>query len=274
VTSIRFENESYKTLRQDLAQGAELPIEHSLPERLKFERELHFADVSYQYPEASDRALKNVSLTIRPHETVAIVGKTGAGKSTLMDLLLGLIDPTEGEITVDQKPLADCRRAWQEQIGYVPQQVYIADDTVARNIAFGVAEENINREKVILAATAAGIHDHIDNNLDSGYATLLGERGIRLSGGQRQRLGLARALYDEPGVLVFDEATSALDESTERSIMRAISELAATHTIILIAHRKSTIDYCDRIILIESGRIVEDAAAAEMRSPIFKQMFG
>ncbi|MBT8096229.1 MAG: ABC transporter ATP-binding protein/permease [Woeseia sp.] len=274
VTSIRFENESYKTLQQDLVQGSDTSIERNLPDRLVFEHGLHFTDVSYQYPEASDRALKSMTFTIRPNETVAVVGKTGAGKSTLIDLVLGLIDPTEGEITVDQKPLADCRRAWQRQIGYVPQQVYIADDTVTRNIAFGVPKENIDRKRVTDAATAAGIHDHIANNLEKGYDTLLGERGIRLSGGQCQRLGLARALYDEPGVLVFDEATSALDESTERSIMLAIRALAATHTIILIAHRKSTIDYCERIILIESGQIVEDAATAEMCSSIFRELFG
>jgi ABC-type multidrug transport system fused ATPase/permease subunit len=213
--------------------------------------------VSYSYPEHSRTALKDVSLEIRTCTTVGIVGGTGAGKTTLVDMILGLLAPTSGEIRIDDVPLGiQNLRPWQRAIGYVPQSIYLVDDTVARNIAFGLPAEAIDQAAIERAAKLAALHDFVLAELPDGYDTIVGERGVRLSGGQRQRIGIARALYNEPSLLILDEATSALDNITERVVMEAVDTMRHEMTIVMIAHRLSTVRQCDVIHVMERGSIV------------------
>jgi ATP-binding cassette subfamily C protein len=216
--------------------------------------------VSFRYESAPNRVLDSISLEIPRNTMCAFVGSTGCGKSTLIDLLTGLHQPSSGEIIVGHQPLnADNLSSWKATIGYVPQDIFLIDDSIAQNIAFGVLPEDIDHEQIRKVASAAQLLNFIEAELDEGFSTIVGERGVRLSGGQRQRIGLARALYHEPSVLILDEATSALDEQTESRLMDAIYELAGKKTIIVIAHRLSTVSRCNPIYLLESGdaRLVE-----------------
>ena len=232
--------------------------DHSLPTALpastNFHQSIALDQVGFAYP-IGGPVLDDISFTIAKGERIGIAGTTGSGKSTLMDLLLGLLEPREGAILIDGQPLDNETRAnWQAQIAHVPQAIYLADDTIAANIAFGVAESAIDRERIEAAAASAGIGDFIAT-LPNGYRTVTGERGVRLSGGQRQRIGIARALYKRASVLVFDEATSALDNVTEEGVMASIGALADDITIVMIAHRLTTLKDCDRVIHLENGRI-------------------
>ena len=219
-----------------------------------FKQSIRFAKVGFAYP-VGGKVLHDVDFTIRKGERIGIAGTTGSGKSTLMDLLLGLLDPTDGTILIDDHPLDDALRAgWQAEIAHVPQAIYLADDTLAANIAFGTPADEVDPARVAAAARSAGIADFIAT-LGDGYQSMTGERGVRLSGGQRQRIGIARALYKNASVLVFDEATSALDTRTEQGIMASVAGLASDITIIMIAHRLTTLKDCDRIIHLEHGRI-------------------
>jgi ATP-binding cassette subfamily C protein len=210
--------------------------------------------VSYAYDAGGASVLDDVSLAIRRGESIGIVGHTGAGKSTLVDLLLGLLQPTAGRISVDGRDRRQHARWWQRQIGYVPQAFFVTDDTLRRNIAFGIPDAEIDERRVQRAARVAQLEEVVAG-LPQGLDTFVGERGIRLSGGQRQRVVIARALYHEPQVLVFDEATSALDNQTEREIARAIEALHGAITLIVIAHRLSTVRGCDRLIFLDQGRV-------------------
>jgi ABC-type multidrug transport system fused ATPase/permease subunit len=216
---------------------------------------LRFEHVSYAY-DGREPVLRDVDLTVQRGESVGIMGATGAGKSTLVDLTLGLLAPTSGRILADDQPISTIRRGWQRQIGYVPQAPFLLDDTLEANIAFGVAPEAIDRTRVRDAARAAQL-DTLVSRLPQGLATPIGERGVALSGGERQRLSIARALYIDPAVLIFDEATSALDAGTERALTDALDALKGTRTMIIIAHRDSTVAHCDRIIALEDGRIAQ-----------------
>lgn len=218
----------------------------SIPSALQWQKAITFENLGFQYPGASKPLFENLSLTVPKNTSLGIVGQTGCGKSTLVDLLLGLHVPTSGKILIDDTTLGpENRRAWRGGIGYVPQDIFLIDDTVAANIAFGVPKEKIVAADLERAATAAQIIDFIQNELPHGWQTLVGERGVRLSGGQRQRIGLARALYHEPELLVFDEATSALDTETEDGVMEAINHLRGQVTMIVIAHRLRTVETCD-----------------------------
>jgi ATP-binding cassette subfamily C protein len=209
---------------------------------------------------------------LKPGESLGIVGATGSGKSTLVDVLLGLLRPTAGQLLLDGKPLNGHERAWQRLIGYVPQAPYLLDDTIRRNIAFGVGDTLIDEHRVARASTLAQLEDVV-RHLPQGLDTPLGERGARLSGGQQQRVAIARALYGDPAVLVFDEATAALDNQTEREVTRAIAALHGTRTLIVIAHRLSTVAACDRLIFLEGGRIAAAGTYQELLShPAFKTM--
>lgn len=215
---------------------------------------VRFEDVSYAYDEDGPAVLRDVALEIRRGESIGVVGPTGAGKSTLIDLLLGLIAPTTGRITIDGRDLAGRSRWWQRQIGYVPQTFALFDDTLRRNVAFGIPDDEVDEARLLEAVRSAQL-DEVVAGLPDGLDTLVGERGIRLSGGQRQRVVIARALYHEPRVLVFDEATSSLDTQTEREVTRAIEALHGAVTLVVIAHRLSTVRGCDRLIVLREGRV-------------------
>jgi len=229
------------------------PKEAAAGEALPFEETIRFDRVAYTYARGRLPALHDITLEIPKGARVGIAGKTGSGKSTLMDLVIGLLEPTEGEILIDGVKLSAANRAaWQRNIAHVPQAIFLADASVAENIAFGVKREKIDRERVKRAAEQAELAGVIAA-LPNGYDTRVGERGIQLSGGQRQRVGIARALYKQASVLVFDEATSALDTETETAVMDAIGRLDRTLTILIIAHRVTTLEGCDMIVRLEAG---------------------
>jgi ABC-type multidrug transport system fused ATPase/permease subunit len=214
-------------------------------------------NVHYSYPNTSRTALKDVSFNIPAKTTVGLVGATGSGKTTMVDIILGLLEPQKGTLEIDGKVIKSHNsRSWQKSIGYVPQHIFLADDTVAANIAFGVETKYINQESVEKVAKIANLHDFVIEELSDQYQTTIGERGIRLSGGQRQRIGIARALYHNPQVLVLDEATSALDNQTEQAVMEAVNNLSKNVTIILIAHRLNTVKNCDIIYKLDKGRLI------------------
>lgn len=211
--------------------------------------------INYCYPGAASNALTNISLTIRKGESIALIGKSGAGKTTLVDVLLGLLIPQSGDIRVDGSSAYSNLRSWQNLIGYIPQSIFLTDDTIARNIAFGVPDHHIDQKKLDKAIRSAQLSE-LMQQLPEGMQTMVGERGVLLSGGQRQRIGIARALYHEREILVLDEATSALDNETESLISEALRELGGTKTMIIIAHRLTTVQHCNHIYEMNQGRVV------------------
>jgi len=233
------------------------------PENINFKKDIIalkqsiiLNQIQYSYPNAPKAAIKNLSLIIPAKSFVGFVGVTGSGKTTVVDLILGLLKAQNGTLVVDDQMITEYnRRAWQRTIGYIPQLIYLADDTVAANIAFGLNAKDIDQQAVERAAKMANLHDFVVNEMPHQYQTTVGERGIRLSGGQRQRIGIARALYHRPQVLIMDEATSALDNITERAIMDALHNVKYESTVILIAHRLSTVKACDTIFLLEKGEL-------------------
>jgi len=248
-----------------------LPLEPSVAERtavispLLVHHDITLEHVTYRYPSAPQPALHDLSLRIPARQTVGLVGTTGSGKTTTVDLILGLLEPHTGALCVDGTPItAANRRAWQRSIGYVPQQIYLADDSVAANIAFGVPRDQIDRSAVERAARIANLHEFVTTQMPDGYDTAVGERGVRLSGGQRQRIGIARALYHQPQVLILDEATSALDNLTEQAVMEAVYNLGREVTVILIAHRLSTVRAADRIFLLRGGQVAAQGTFEEL----------
>lgn len=226
-------------------------------EEVCFERSVALKGVWFSYPSSEAPVLKDIHLEIPRNSSVAFVGMTGSGKSTLLDVLLGLLPPEKGALEVDGVPITPRNaRGWQKKIGYVPQDIYVSDSCVTENIAFGLPPERVDGAMVEQAARAAKLHDFIVGELPSGYDTIVRESGSRLSGGQYQRLVIARALYFNPEVLVLDEATSALDGLTESYVMEAVRDLGGSRTILIVAHRLATVRNCDRIYLLEGGRIV------------------
>ena len=260
MAQMRFSKPTLDNLHRDM-KAAEANM-RSLPPRapgavVHLQHRLVLDDIHYAYPGADRPALRGMSLEIPARSTVGIVGGTGAGKTTTVDIILGLLMPETGTLTVDGVPVtATNMRAWQRSIGYVPQQIFLTDDTVSANIAFGREPAEIDQAAVERAARTAELHDFVMREMPQGYATFVGERGVRLSGGQRQRIGIARALYHDPDVLILDEATSALDNLTERAVMDAVHNLGHAKTIVMIAHRLSTVRDCDVIFMLEHGRVV------------------
>jgi ATP-binding cassette, subfamily B, bacterial PglK len=257
-----------------LRSAPELPLEVQT-KRLGLTKTLELRGIVFSYPKAERRALDSVDLIVKANSIVGIVGGSGAGKSTVVDLILGLLEPEQGQILVDGQ-LLECRRMadWRNGIGYVSQQIYLIDDTVEANIAFGIPKECIDRNAVVRAAKLAGLHSFIIEDLKCGYDHIVGDRGVRLSGGQRQRIGIARALYHDPDVLILDEATSALDNITEAAVMDALNNLGRAKTIIMIAHRLTTIQACDNIFLMEHGRISDQGKYSDLvgRNETFRRM--
>ena len=223
-----------------------------------FEKNIRLKDVSFGYDENSLPAINKINVDIKKGDCVGVIGKTGSGKSTLIDIMMGLLDPTHGTLEVDENVITSSnRRAWQSRIAHVPKSIYLSDSTIEENIAFGIPVEEIDSSLVRRAAISANI-DSAVNEWPLKYKTKLGERGIRLSGGQRQRIGIARALYKQADVLFLDEATSSVDSKTESSIMKAIEKLGNDVTLIIIAHRITTLKNCSRILeLTNEGKIYE-----------------
>lgn len=241
----------------ELAEISDMPVQlpvDSVTKDSRFEKYIDLKEVFFQYPGTDHPALKEISLRIKKGSAVGFVGSSGAGKTTLVDLLLGILEPTTGLVFVDDVPTNTDSKEWQSNLGYIPQQIYLCDDTIAKNIAYGIPDEEVNLDQVKKVAEVAQLHTFVDS-LPEAYDTVIGEAGVRLSGGQRQRIGIARALYHEPEVLVMDEATSALDNKTERFFMEALSRLREKYTIIMIAHRLSTVKDCDTLFMMENGRI-------------------
>ncbi len=256
-TQLRFVGASLSALDKEISSLKALDIQQTQIIPLQLTQAIQLTQVSYYYPNATQPALKGIDLTIHAHSKVGFVGATGSGKTTMVDVILALLEPQEGTLSVDGLTItAANRRAWQRAIGYVPQYIYLADDSVAANIAFGVNVKDIDQKAVERAAKIANLHEFVINDLPLGYLTTVGERGVRLSGGQRQRIGIARALYNSPQVLIFDEATSALDNLTEQAVMESVNKLGHQVTIIMVAHRLSTIKSCDQIFLLDGGKIV------------------
>lgn len=269
VAQLRFGRAALDAVYADLSKRTTLAEirDPEQNERLVPRHTLAFEGVHYTYPNAQENALAEIDLKIPVGSSLGLIGTTGAGKTTMVDLLLGLLRPTQGRILVDDTPVTDSNlRAYQQCLGYVPQDIFLSDTTIAANIALGVPHHELDMAAVERAARMAQIDEFIRNDMPNGYETFVGERGIRLSGGQRQRIGIARALYHDPEVLVFDEATSALDTATERAVMRAISGLQDTKTVILIAHRLSTVRTCDQVVLLERGRVAAQGTYSELQS--------
>lgn len=252
ITSLRFGRAALDDVRHDLSLPVPPPVKDVTP--LPFTEAIRLNGVSFSYEGTETPTLQNMDLTIRRGESLGIVGSTGAGKSTLIDLIVGLSTPTRGAVTVDGVDIRSCEPAWQRNIGMVSQEVFLADDTLRRNIALGLGEDEIDDGMVREAARLAQLEEFVDS-LPEGFETRVGERGVRVSGGQRQRVAIARALYDRPRVLIFDEGTSALDNHTELLLINALEQLRAHHTIITVAHRLSTVRDYDRIAFLAGGRL-------------------
>ena len=263
-TQLTFVGPSVNNLYEDI-KNLEVFETNQRDENLSFTKEISLKNIDYNYPNSSRTALKNINLTIPAKTTVGLVGSTGSGKTTIIDIILGLLEAQKGTLEVDGKVISKKnKRSWQRSIGYVPQNIYLSDDTVAANIAFGVDLKDIDEEAIKKAAKIANLNNFVLDELPNQYQTKIGERGIRLSGGQKQRIGIARALYHNPKVLILDEATSALDNQTEQAVMDAVNNLSKNITIILVAHRMNTVKKCDIIFKIEKGELISQGTFEEV----------
>jgi ATP-binding cassette, subfamily B, bacterial PglK len=254
MNSLKYSAAPLADLHADLRTIEQMDIDAHPADPLPFQDGLCLEQVEFAYERADRPALTGIDLQVRHGEQIGICGPTGGGKTTLVDVMTGLLEPTSGRVTVDGQDLRDHARGWQRNLGIVPQMVFLTDDTLRRNIALGVPDEDINEEALREAIKLAQLEDFVAA-LSAGLETEVGERGVRVSGGQRQRIAIARALYIRPSVLVFDEGTSALDNATEALLMAAIERLRGDHTIILIAHRLTTVRHCDRVLFLEAGAV-------------------
>ena len=277
IVTLKFNTPALIILSDDLKNGYFYNKSEKIDlQSLKFNESFNLKSVSFKYSNAEKYAIKNINLTFKPNTTIGIVGSTGSGKTTLVDIILGLLESNSGQCSVDDIPLSTSNiHLWQQKISYMPQNIFLIDDTVAANIAFGLGKEEIESEKLVNASKIANLHDFV-SGLPKGYDTQIGEQGVRISGGERQRIGIARALYNNPEIIVLDEGTSALDTITEFSVMEAIRQLAHKKTIILIAHRISTVKDCDIIYLLHEGEVEESGSYDELflKSDKFKKMTG
>nr|WP_088070507.1 ABC transporter ATP-binding protein [Gottfriedia luciferensis] len=265
VTTIRYSQPALSIIHEDLFLNNDQQINRSNPvvenfplqatDEKVYTDSIKLNEVSYRYPGQKDFSVKDVSLTIPIGQSVAFIGESGAGKTTLADIILGLFQPEKGEIVVDGKNLNEQMALWKQKIGYIPQSIFLSDDTIRGNIAFGLEEHQIDDKAVWRALEQAQLKEFVESLPDK-LNTTVGERGVRLSGGQRQRIGIARALYNNPEIIFMDEATSALDNETEKEIMKAIDGLKGEKTLIIIAHRLTTIENCDIVFKMNKGRLV------------------
>ena len=252
--SLRMGRPIVGVLHEDILHAASsVPnVENGKP--VRFDHVIRFEDVTYAYPNTERTVIDGVSFEIKKGSEVGIIGTTGAGKSTIVDILLGLLKPIRGKVTVDGVDISTNIRSWQDLVGYVPQTIFLIDSSIRSNIAFGIDEQNIDDEKVVRALELAQLKEFVDE-LPAGMNELVGERGVRLSGGQRQRIGIARALYLDPPILVFDEATSALDVETEKEVMKSLDHLRTNKTILIVTHRISALEHCDQTISVNEGKL-------------------
>lgn len=263
VQSLRYSLPVVNTLHEEIGLISAEPVSHQTHRTGIFKNQLSLRNISYHYAGATSPALDGISINIQKGESIGFIGSSGSGKSTLVDVLLGLLTPSGGQVELDGHDIQQDLRQWQDQIGYVPQSIYLTDDTLRRNVAFGLPNDQIDDLAVKRAINSAQLEEFV-STLPDGLDTLVGERGVRLSGGQRQRIGIARALYHDPSVLVFDEATSALDGETEREVMAAITALRGIKTIIVVAHRLSTVKSCDRLFRLKLGRIAQEGTTNDI----------
>lgn len=270
INSITFNKPSLEALYEDLTESdrEEAERQKEIEEKKKQnrtvnigeERNIFARDITYTYPNKTEPVLRNVNVTVNAGESIGIVGATGAGKTTLVDIILGLLKPQEGTVCYGALDIHEDYAEWQKHIGYIPQFIYLVDDTIRNNVALGVGTDKIDEDAVWRALENAQLADFV-RSLEDGLDTVIGERGVRISGGQRQRIGIARALYYDPEILFFDEATSSLDNETEKAVMKSINELGAQKTMIIVAHRLTTLSGCDRIYRVEDGGVSETTIA-------------
>jgi len=276
INKVRYNIYSVHTVYNDLTyleKKYDHTIQYDSEDRLELSKEIRLTNINYAYPDQSRPAIRNISLVIPKNRAVAFVGPSGVGKTTLVDSILGLLKPQKGNITVDGLDIFSNLDSWQRNIGYIPQFINLLDDTIRRNICFGVPEDDIDEDQLWTAIETAQLREFI-HTLDEGVHTVIGERGVRLSGGQRQRIGIARALYNNPQVLVMDEATSALDNITEKILIKAIEKLRGDKTIIMIAHRLTTVKNCDTIYMMNDGEVIAQGRYNELliSSKEFREM--
>lgn len=265
VSEIRYTIPALDLIECDLKKKTNWQEDKIEIKPLKIKNKFELKNIEYTYNGMEKAVIRNFNLIILSNTTVGIAGPTGSGKTTIIDIILGLLQPDKGHLIVDDQLINNGNLVrWQKNIGYVSQDIFIYDDTIANNILFGLSENNIDRKLIIRAAKIANLHEFIINSLPNGYDTVVGDRGVRLSGGQRQRIGIARAVFHDPDTLIFDEATSALDGVTESAVMTAIDKLAHKKTIIMIAHRLTTLKNCDQIYLIDKGAIIDQGTFDEL----------
>jgi ATP-binding cassette, subfamily B, bacterial PglK len=263
-STVKGSNSSLKDVLNLLDQSLPEDADQVLLQSIPFKKEIKLTDLNFRYTEKSPWVLKNINLTLEKGSRIGFIGATGSGKSTLLDIIIGLLPPTHGKLIIDHQSInGQNRRAWQTHIAHVPQNIYLSDSSIEENIAFGISKEKIDHQRVKEAAQQAQIAELIEGWRD-GYQTFVGERGVRLSGGQRQRIGIARALYKKANILIFDEATSALDNETEREVMEAIKGLAKEITVLIIAHRLTTLKGCDKIVKLDRNYTVHVGSFQEM----------
>lgn len=268
ISGMMFNKPAIDSVYRDLVEIGQLKaqkaVEQTDTEKVSLTTSIGLKNVSFRYPESDKWILKEADLEIKKNTSVALIGASGAGKTTAADLILGILEPQEGAVTIDGTDIKKCMASWHESIGYIPQSIYLMDDNIRANIAFGIPESEIDDAAIEKALREAQL-DKFVNSLPEGTDTMIGDRGVKLSGGQRQRIGIARALYRNPDVLILDEATSALDNETEKEVMEAIDGLHGTRTLIVIAHRLSTIQKCDKIYEVGDGGFVERNKAEVLR---------
>ena len=259
--TLKVSRSTIETIHHDL----DLPISaNSLIQNASFQfGNIVLEHLNFKYEQSENLVLSNINVKISSGEAVGLVGQSGSGKSTLIDIMLGLLEPQNGSVLINGQTIENIKQSWQKQIGYIPQTIFLMDDSLRRNIAIGIADDEIDEAAIVEALKSAQLEEFVAS-LPEGLDTVVGERGVRLSGGQRQRIGIARALYHQPSVLVLDEATSSLDTETEHGVMQAVQALQGDKTVIIVAHRLSTVEYCDRLYRLDAGRIVDEGTFDEV----------
>ena len=264
ITQLRFCGPALNSMCDDIKKLKHQTLQNN-KSNMQLNNKISLQNIYYHYPEKSKKILKNINIIINAQTTVGIIGETGSGKTTLVDIILGLLEPQKGRFEIDNQIIDKKNiRIWQNSIGYVPQHINLIDDSISNNVAFGLNPKDVDQNQVEKVCKIANIHNFVTNELQEKYQTHVGERGVRLSGGQRQRVGIARALYHNPKILILDEATSSLDNHTERLVMESVNNLGKEMTIILIAHRLSTVKNCDKIFLLEKGELKDQGKFEEL----------